>query len=78
MANALVELYRHGDSMGRTKIVELATHPDPRFRLAIAWAIGELASAELIPVLRTLEHDEKLAVRLRAGRTLKQLKSIAA
>lgn len=75
VANALVELYRHGDPMARPRIEELAGHADSRFRAAIAWAIGEIGSLELLPVLQPLERDTVLAVRLRAGRTAKKLQS---
>lgn len=72
-ANALVELYRCGEGAARGKIKELADHPDARFRAAIAWAIGEIASPDLLPILQPLERDSALAVRLRAGRTAKGL-----
>jgi len=77
VANALVELYRQGDSVGREKIEELAGHADARFRAAIAWAIGEIASPDLLPTLQLLERDSTLAVRLRAGRTAKRLRALA-
>jgi HEAT repeat protein len=77
VANALVELYRSGDSIGREKIEELAGHEDAQFRAAIAWAIGEIASPDLLPTLRLLERDSTLSVRLRAGRTAKRLQRAA-
>jgi HEAT repeat protein len=73
VANALVELCRQGDSIGRKKLEELAGHEDARFRAAIAWAIGEIASPDLLPTLQLLEGDSTLSVRLRAGRTAKRL-----
>jgi HEAT repeat protein len=77
VANALVELYRWGDSIGRERIEELAGHADPLFRAAIAWAIGEIGSPDLLPTLQLLEHDSTLSVRLRAGRTAKRLQGAA-
>jgi HEAT repeat protein len=77
VANALVELYRAGDPLGREKIDELVAHEDPLFRAAIAWAIGEISSPDLLPALRLLERDSILSVRLRAGRTAKRLQCLA-
>jgi hypothetical protein len=77
VANALVELYRAGDSIGREKIEELAQHEDALFRAAIAWAIGEIDSPDLLPTLQLLERDPLLSVRLRAGRTAKRLQGRA-
>jgi len=77
VANALVELYRCGDSLGQTRIEELVGHADPLFRAAMAWAIGEIGRPELLPALQLLEHDSALTVRLRAGRTLKRLQNSA-
>ena len=76
VANALVELYRCKDSLGKQKLEELAGHADAHFRAAIAWAIGEIGSSELLPVLQSLERDSNLAVRLRAGRTAKRLQQV--
>ncbi|HTP88838.1 MAG TPA: HEAT repeat domain-containing protein [Bryobacteraceae bacterium] len=76
-ANALVELYRCGETFVRAKIEQLARHPDPLFRAAIAWAIGEIGSPELLPTLELLERDPALSVRLRAGRTAKRLREAA-
>ena len=75
VANALVELYRCGEASARLKIEQLATHSDPLFRAAMAWAIGEIGSSELLPILEPLEHDAALSVRLRAGRTAKRLRA---
>jgi hypothetical protein len=77
VANALVELYRVGDSMAVEKIKELACHADALFRAAIAWAIGEIDSPDFLPTLQLLERDTALAVRLRAGRTAKRLHGMA-
>jgi HEAT repeat protein len=76
VANALVELYRNGDSLGGEKIRELAGHADRQFRAAAAWAIGEIASPELLPALQLLERDSVLSVRLRAGRMVKRLQAM--
>jgi hypothetical protein len=78
VANALVELFRSGDRVGREKIEELAGHADARFRAAIAWAIGEIASPDLLPTLHLLQRDSTLSVRLRAGRTARRLQEAAA
>jgi HEAT repeat protein len=75
VANALVELYRRGDSVARERIEQLASHEDAKFRAAIAWAIGEIGSPDLLPILQLLERDSTLGVRLRAGRTARRLQN---
>ena len=66
VVNALVGLYHHKDETYYERMVALAAHPEPRFRAALAWALGQLHEPRLLPLLQKLTSDESLEVRTRA------------
>ncbi|MCS6951732.1 MAG: HEAT repeat domain-containing protein [Bryobacterales bacterium] len=67
---ALVVLIRLGEEAASDTLRKIAAHPDPRFRCAAAWAMGELGRQEFEPLLRGLREDPSHAVRFCALRAL--------
>ena len=66
VVNALVGLYYHKDASYYEKMVALAGHPEPRFRAALAWGLGQIAEERLRPLLEKLAEDSSAEVRSRA------------
>jgi HEAT repeats len=73
VVNALVGLYYHKDESYYDKMVALAAHPEPRFRAALAWALGRIPEPRLIPLLQTLTQDSSHEVRSRAASSLARI-----
>jgi HEAT repeat protein len=67
---ALIVLVRLGAQTAAEDLREMASHPDPRFRAAAAWAMGQVGAAQFEPVLQTLRRDPHHAVRFCALRAL--------
>ncbi len=70
VVNALIGLYHHKDESFYDKMVALAGHPEPRFRAALAWAIGQIREEKLTPLLHRLAADSSPEVRARAQASL--------
>lgn len=66
VGNALVGLYKVGESDALDKMVELSKHKDQLFRAAMAWAMGVAKDARAIPALQELTRDRSYMVRKRA------------
>ena len=67
VVNALMGLYYHKDESYYDKMVALAGHPEPRFRAALAWALGQISEARLVPLRERLAADPSPEVRVRAA-----------
>jgi HEAT repeat protein len=71
--NALIRLHRVGSPEVPRLIQELAKKPDPRFRIALAWAIGETLDPSLQPHLLHLRSDSDARVRWKALHALRRI-----
>jgi len=70
VVNALLGLYHHNDESFYEKMVALAGHPEPRFRVALAWGLGQIRDERLVPLLERLAKDSSPEVRTRAEASL--------
>ena len=70
VANALVGLYRLGDSDALHKMVSLSSNKEHLFRAATAWAMGAVRDRRAVPALRQLILDRSYTVRMRASDSL--------
>jgi len=70
VVNALIGLYHHKDESFHEKMAALAGHPEPRFRVALAWALGHIREERLVPLLERLAADSSPEVRTRAEASL--------
>jgi hypothetical protein len=75
VANALVGLYKSGETTALDEIIGLSVHPDHLFRAAMAWAMGFVRDARAIPALRGLINDRSPVVRKRALNSLLMLEA---
>jgi hypothetical protein len=69
-STALTVLVRLGEETAADALREMASHPDPRFRAAAAWAMGQVGAVPFEAVLETLRRDPHHAVRFCALRAL--------
>lgn len=74
VVNALVGLYHHGDESYYEKMVALAGHPEPRFRAALAWALGDIREEKLLSLLQKFASDPSSEVSTRAAASLLALR----
>ncbi len=70
VVNALLGLYHHKDESYYERMIALAGHPEPRFRAALAWALGLIREDRLLPVVAKLASDPSPEVRARAEAVL--------
>lgn len=68
--NALVGLYYYKDESYYEKMVALASHPEARFRAALAWGLGEIREERLLWLLEKLAADPTREVQTRAEAAL--------
>ena len=73
VANALVGLYRLGDSQAMDKIVDLSATKPHLLRASMAWAMGMIDDPRAVVSLRRLLHDPSFTVRTRAANSLSAL-----
>jgi HEAT repeat protein len=68
--NALIGLYRLGDTRAIGRTMEMAGHADPGFRATAAWVMGESADSRFAPALGRMLADSDSTVRARAFQSL--------
>lgn len=74
VGNALVGLHRLGDFRAVFgHLGKMARHPEPMFRAAAAWVMGQTAEDRYIPALRHMVQDPELPVRTNALRALRRI-----
>jgi HEAT repeat protein len=73
VANALVGLHMLRDLDAAARLKAMITHPDPRFRVSAAWAMGRTGDRSLMDSLRLALEDSEAAVRASAARALEAL-----
>ncbi len=70
VANALVGLYRMGDTAALDKMIHLCTTKQHLLRAAMAWAMGLTDDSRAVPSLQRLTRDPSFTVRKRANDSL--------
>ena len=73
VANALVGLYRLGESQALEKMIALCSTKQQLFRAAMAWAMGVVDDSRAVPSLQRLARDPSFIVRKRAKSSLEAL-----
>lgn len=73
VANALVGLYRFGETDALLKMIALSSDKQHMFRAATAWAMGVVDDSRAVPILRQLRFDPSFTVRQRAATSLHTL-----
>jgi hypothetical protein len=76
VGNALVGLYRLGDTGVLNDMIALCVHKDHLFRATMAWAMGFVKDLRAIPILRDLSSDKSHLVRKNAIKSLDVLESL--
>jgi HEAT repeat protein len=76
VGNALVGLYRMGETDVLNDMIELCAHKDHLFRAAMAWAMGFVKDPRAIPTLQELAQDPSHMVRKRALASLLAIESL--
>lgn len=71
--NALLGLYRMGDSSAIGELRKMAAHREALFRLTAAWAMGETGDARFHDALKALTDDADPQTRKRAAASLDRL-----
>lgn len=78
VANALVGLYRAGETDAIHRMIALSLNKRHLFRAATAWAMGVVDDSRALPVLRHLTADPSFTVRLRASTSLFSISPVEA
>ena len=73
VANALVGLYRLGETQALEKMIALCATKQQLFRAAMAWAMGVVDDSRAVPSLQRLARDPSFIVRKRATHSLEAL-----
>ena len=74
VGNALVGLYRLGEHRDFiAHLAKMAGRPEPLFRAAAAWALGQTGETRYTTALRRMVHDADPAVRRNALRALRRI-----
>jgi hypothetical protein len=76
--NALLGLYRLGDTRAIPEILNLAGHPSPLFRSTAAWVMGEIGDPRFTDALGSLLRESDAVVRKRAFSALGKLRAAVA
>ncbi len=75
VGNAMVGLYRLGDSSAIAKLFQMSEHPGKLFRATAAWAMGETADPRFARVLARLLTEPNAGVRSRAFAALGRIRA---
>lgn len=81
VGNALISLYRLGDTEAVANLYELISHPDPAFRATAVWAMGETGDTRFLPALTktlTAANENNKGATIRAIKKLRERESAAA
>gem|GEM_PF-2740049 len=76
VVNALVGLYRLGETESLQKMLAMCSNKQHLSRAATAWGMGEVEDSRAIPALRQLTQDRSFTVRQRASSSLLILASL--
>jgi hypothetical protein len=71
--NGLIGLIYYADPRAEAIAENMSRHPDPSFRLTVAWAIGHACWRNGVPILERLREDHVVAVRLRADQSMERI-----
>lgn len=71
--NGILGLYYWKDECFYGKMLEMAAHAGPNFRLSLAWALGQIRDQRAFGMLAALERDASAEVRTRAAASLAAL-----
>jgi HEAT repeat protein len=73
--NGILGLYYSKDEAFYGKMLDLAQHVGPNFRLSLAWALGQIRDQRAFSMLRGLQQDDSCEVRSKAAASLAALAS---
>ena len=73
VVNGILGLYYRNDESFYGRMLELAAHEGPNFRIALAWALGQIRDERAVDVLSVLERDASVEVRNKAAASLAAL-----
>ena len=74
--NACVAMHRYNPALAIETLNKMASSPDKWMRLTTAWAVGEIASPEVVPILRKLIDDMDERVKNRAIKAFESLAEV--
>ena len=74
IGNALVGLYRMGESASLARLAKMASHDAPGFRRTAAWAMGETGDPRFSEVLGRMIADDNGAVRKSAFAAVRRIR----
>jgi hypothetical protein len=75
VANGMYGLYRLGDHTVIPKILKMAAHETPAYRVSAAWAMGETTDPRFLPALEKMSSDLYAAVRKTAVKALSRVRA---
>ena len=70
VVNGVLGLYYSNDEGFYGKMLELTEHAGPNFRLALAWALGQIRDRRAVGMLEGLQRDDCAEVRAKAAASL--------
>jgi hypothetical protein len=76
VGNALVSLYRLGETDAIASLHEMTSHPDPAFRATAVWAMGETADTRFLPLLARILTDPNETIKAAAFRAIRRLRGL--
>jgi hypothetical protein len=72
--NALVALYRLGESAAVAGLQEMACRPDPAFRATAVWAMSETGDTRFLPLLAKILTEPNETIKSAAFRAIRKLR----